>query len=85
MINEVENIRAVLKEQAGSICLFRVGDFYEVYSDQAQIVSKQLGLTLMNKHNILLMCGFPYHQLDNYVRKLIQLGHKVAVCEQGKG
>jgi DNA mismatch repair protein MutS len=68
-----------------AILLFRMGDFYELFHDDAVTASKILGLTLTSrdKHaNPTPMAGFPHHQLENYLGKLIRAGHRVAVCDQ---
>ena len=69
-----------------AVLLFRMGDFYELFRDDAKIAAKALGLTLTsrdkNSANPVPMAGFPHHQLDGYLAKLIQQGHRVAVCEQ---
>lgn len=68
------------------ILFFRLGDFYEMFFDDALIVSKALELTLTGKDCGLderaPMCGVPYHSADIYVKRLIDMGYKVAVCEQ---
>ena len=77
-------------EQAKQACgdallLFRMGDFYELFHDDAKVAAKALGLTLTSrdkKTNPVPMAGFPYHQLDGYLGKLIAAGYRVAVCEQ---
>ncbi|MCC5925955.1 MAG: DNA mismatch repair protein MutS [Bacteroidetes bacterium] len=69
----------------GTILLFRVGDFYETFADDAILVSKELGITLTKRNNggdMTPLAGFPYHALDTYMPKLIKRGHRVAVCEQ---
>ncbi len=75
-----------IKEQnPGTILLFRVGDFYETFSDDAILVSKELGITLTKRNNggdQTPLAGFPFHALDSYLPKLVKKGHKVAVCEQ---
>jgi DNA mismatch repair protein MutS len=74
------------KEACGdAILLFRMGDFYELFFDDAKDAAKILGLTLTSRdkgENPIPMAGFPYHQLDSYLRKLILAGRKAAVCEQ---
>jgi DNA mismatch repair protein MutS len=75
----------IKEENPGTILLFRVGDFYETFADDAQLVSKELGITLTKRNNggdKTPLAGFPYHALDNYLPKLVKKGHKVAVCEQ---
>ncbi len=75
-----------IKEQhPGTILLFRVGDFYETFSDDAVLVSKELGITLTKRNNggdQTPLAGFPFHALDSYLPKLVKKGYKVAVCEQ---
>lgn len=68
-----------------AILLFRMGDFYELFLEDAKTSAKVLGLTLTSRDkgdNPIPMAGFPHHQLDNYLGKLIQSGFRVAVCEQ---
>lgn len=67
----------------GALLLFRMGDFYEALLDDAPIMAKVLGLTLISRgrNDSTPMVGFPYHQLDGYLEKLIGLGFRVAVCE----
>ena len=68
------------------IVFFRLGDFYEMFFDDAKIASKELGLTLTGRDCGLSerapMCGVPYHSCENYIAKLIRGGRKVAICEQ---
>lgn len=68
----------------GAIRLFRMGDFYEAFFDDAELIGRVLGLAI-TRRNGDAMAGFPYHQLDAYLRKLIAAGHRVAVCEQVDG
>jgi DNA mismatch repair protein MutS len=76
----------VKAQTPGTILLFRIGDFYELFYEDAQTVARVLGLTLTSRDkgssNPVPMAGFPYHQLDNYLRRLIQAGYRAAVCEQ---
>lgn len=68
------------------ILLYRLGDFYEMFFDDAIVASKELEITLTGKDCGLAerapMCGIPYHSVQNYLSKLITNGHKVAICEQ---
>lgn len=64
-----------------AILLFRCGDFYESYQEDAEMVAKTLGITL-TKQGETKMAGFPYHALDTYLPKLIRSGIRVAVCDQ---
>lgn len=69
-----------------AILLFRVGDFYETFSDDAIKTSEILGITLTKRANgsasSVELAGFPYHALDTYLPKLIRAGERVAICEQ---
>ena len=69
-----------------SILFFRVGDFYEMFFDDAKAVSEELDLVLTGKDCGLEerapMCGVPYHSCDAYIARLVANGHKVAICEQ---
>lgn len=69
-----------------ALLLYRVGDFYETFFDDAIITSKALGLTLTGKEcghdKKAPMCGVPHHVIDNYVNKLVKKGYKVALCDQ---
>ncbi len=76
-----------LKERhPDAIVLFRLGDFYEVFDEDARIASQELDIVLtareMGKGNKVPMAGIPHHALDNYLGRLITRGHKVAICEQ---
>ncbi len=76
-----------IKEQhKDCVLLFRLGDFYEMFFDDAVLVSKELELVLTGKECGLEerapMCGIPYHSVSGYIARLIEKGHKVAVCEQ---
>lgn len=70
----------------GMILFFRLGDFYEMFFDDAKLVSKELELTLTGKSCGLPerapMCGVPFHSADTYINRLIEKGYKVAICEQ---
>ena len=76
-----------IKEQhPDSILLFRCGDFYEMFFEDAVIASRALDLTLTSrdkgKEDGVPMCGVPYHAIRGYIAKLTEAGHKVAICEQ---
>ena len=74
------------KKHPNSILLFRMGDFYETFEEDAKISSKILGITLTKRSNgaasEVPLAGFPYHALDQYLHKLLKMGHRVAICEQ---
>ena len=69
-----------------AIVLFRMGDFYETFSEDAKLTAKILGIVLTKRSNgaaaDVPLAGFPYHALDNYLYKLVNAGHRVAICEQ---
>ena len=77
---------AIKRENPDSILLFRMGDFYETFGDDAVVVAKDLNITLTardkNSDNPIPLAGVPYHALDGYLGKLIKKGHRVAICEQ---
>ena len=68
------------------ILFFRLGDFYEMFYEDARLVSRLLDLTLTGKQcgddERAPMCGVPYHSADAYIGKLVELGYSVAICEQ---
>ena len=74
------------KEYPDCILFYRLGDFYEMFFDDALTVTKELELTLTGKSCGLEerapMCGVPYHAADLYINKLVSRGYKVAICEQ---
>ena len=77
-----------LKEKhPDAILLFRCGDFYETYADDAVVAARILGITLTHRSNKgkvgqIEMAGFPYHALDTYLPRLVRAGHRVAICDQ---
>ena len=78
--------RAVKDDHPDAILLFRMGDFYEMFYEDAKTASRALELTLTARgkgtDNEAPMCGFPHHQLEPYLSRLVRAGHRVAVCEQ---
>ena len=76
----------VKKEYSDAIVLFRMGDFYETFNEDAKITAKILGIVLTKRSNgaaaDVPLAGFPYHALDNYLYKLVNAGQRVAICEQ---
>ncbi len=76
----------IKKQYPHAIVLFRLGDFYETFDEDARITSKELEIVLtsreMGKGNKIPLAGIPYHALDGYLAKLINRGYKVAICEQ---
>lgn len=78
--------QTIKKGYPDSILFFRIGDFYEMFFEDALVASKALNITLTsrdkNKENPVPMCGVPHHAVDIYIGRLIKKGFKVAVCEQ---
>jgi DNA mismatch repair protein MutS len=76
----------IKKQYPHAIVLFRLGDFYETFDDDARTASRELEIVLtsreMGKGNKIPLAGIPYHALDGYLAKLINKGYKVAICEQ---
>ena len=69
----------------GALLLFRVGDFYETFGEDAIKASKVLGIVLTARNNgdsKIELAGFPYHSLDTYLPKLVRAGERVAICDQ---
>jgi DNA mismatch repair protein MutS len=77
---------AIKKKYPDAILLFRVGDFYETFGQDAVIASQVLGITLTKRNNgaasSLELAGFPHHALDTYLHKLVKAGYRVAICDQ---
>ncbi|GIV40934.1 MAG: DNA mismatch repair protein MutS [Vicingaceae bacterium] len=77
---------AIKAKHPEAILLFRVGDFYETFGEDAIKTAKILGIVLTKRHNgsagEVELAGFPYHALDNYLPKLVKAGQRVAICEQ---
>ena len=76
-----------LKQQVpNALLMFRLGDFYELFFDDAVVAARELEITLTarnkEKGNAIPMCGVPYHAADGYISRLIQKGHRVAICDQ---
>ena len=76
----------VKNQYSDAIVLFRMGDFYETFSEDAKITARILGIVLTKRSNgaaaDVPLAGFPYHALDNYLHKLVNAGYRVAICEQ---
>ena len=82
----MKQYNSIKTKHPDAILLFRVGDFYETFSDDAIKASKILGITLTKRANgsasYIELAGFPYHSLDTYLPKLVRAGQRVAICEQ---
>ena len=77
---------AIKKEHPNALLFFRLGDFYELFFDDAILAARELQITLTSRNKEkgvdIPMCGVPYHAAEGYIAKLIRRGFKVAVCEQ---
>ena len=82
----MKQYRDIKSKYPDSVLLFRVGDFYETFHDDAIIASKVLGIILTKRgagsNSETKLAGFPYHSLDTYLHKLVKAGYRVAICEQ---
>lgn len=82
----MEQYLSIKKVHPNEIVLFRMGDFYEMFFDDAKLASKELEITLTGRDggtkDRIPMCGVPYHSVEGYIAKLIKKGYKVAICEQ---
>lgn len=83
MLRQYEEIK---RQHPGTLLFFRLGDFYELFFDDAVIGAKELEITLTARHrergNPVPMCGVPYHAASGYISKLVRKGYRVAICEQ---
>ena len=79
MMQQYQSIRRSLPR--GTLLLFRLGDFYELFFDDAKLAADLLGVAL-TKRNGMPMCGVPFHAAETYIGKLIRAGHRVAICDQ---
>ena len=70
------------KQYPEEILFFRMGDFYEMFFEDAHIASKILDIALTSRQNDIPMCGIPYHAAESYIARLIKAGKRVAICEQ---
>src|SRR6056300_269380 len=77
----------IKSQHQDAILFYRLGDFYEMFFDDAVTASKVLGITLTSRNNKddknkVPLCGIPYHAAPNYLAKLVTAGFRVAICEQ---
>src|SRR5512145_2790253 len=70
------------KQYPEEVLFFRMGDFYEMFFEDAAIASKILNIALTSRQNDIPMCGIPYHAAESYIARLIKAGKRVAICEQ---
>ena len=82
----MQQYMATKEQYKDCILFYRLGDFYEMFFDDALVASKELEITLTGKNcgqeERAPMCGIPYHAADSYLTKLVNKGYKVAICEQ---
>src|SRR5687767_7728332 len=76
----------IKKQYPGTLLFFRLGDFYELFNEDAVIGSRELEITLTARHkdskNPVPMCGVPHHAATGYIARLVKKGFRVAICEQ---
>src|ERR1051325_4440210 len=77
---------AIKKEHPSALLFFRLGDFYELFFEDAVLAAKELQITLTSRNKekgvAIPMCGVPFHAAEGYISKLIRRGYKVAICDQ---
>jgi DNA mismatch repair protein MutS len=75
---------AAKRENPDALLFFRMGDFYELFYDDAVTVSRELQLTLTarDRERLQPMCGVPYHAVDSYLTRLLRMGYRIAICDQ---
>ena len=85
----IEQFKNLKEKYPDAVLLFRCGDFYETYMDDATTAAKVLGITLTRSTKQkeddgrgLRMAGFPYFKLEEYMKKLIRAGHRIVICDQ---
>ena len=82
----VRQYRKIKARYPDSILFFRLGDFYEMFGEDAEVASKELNLVLTSREagagGRIPMCGLPYHAVETYLARLVKAGFRVAICEQ---
>src|SRR5262249_56980240 len=78
----MQQYREVKGQHPNALILFRVGDFFELFGEDAEVATRVLGLALTSRDKATPMAGFPHHAVDVHARKLVQAGYRVAVCDQ---
>src|SRR5690349_9174178 len=77
---------SIKREHPSALLFFRLGDFYEMFFDDAVLAAKELQITLTSRNKekgiAIPMCGVPFHAAEGYIAKLIRRGYKVAICDQ---
>ncbi|MDD4338006.1 MAG: DNA mismatch repair protein MutS, partial [Firmicutes bacterium] len=82
----ISQYRELKRRCPDAILMFRLGDFYEMFMEDAEIASRELGIVLTSREvgsgNKMPMCGVPHHAVDEYIATLVRSGHKVAIADQ---
>ena len=82
----VQQYLEVKRQHENELLFFRLGDFYELFFEDALTASKELNITLTGRagglEDKIPMCGVPYHAVDGYIAKLVSKGYRIAICEQ---
>ena len=75
---------AAKRENPDALLFFRMGDFYELFYDDAVVASRELQLTLTarDRERLMPMCGVPYHSVESYLTRLLRKGYRISICEQ---
>src|ERR1700758_5492443 len=77
---------SIKERHPNALLLFRLGDFYELFFEDARVAAKELEITLTSRNKekgaAIPMCGVPYHAAEGYIARLIQKGYRVAICDQ---
>src|ERR1041385_6832226 len=77
---------AIKQQVPNTLLMFRLGDFYELFFEDAVVAARELEITLTARNKekgaAIPMCGVPYHAAEGYISRLIQKGHRVAICDQ---
>jgi DNA mismatch repair protein MutS len=79
-----DQYKSIKQKYPDAILLFRVGDYYQTFGEDARTVSQKLGIALTQSPDgdLKEMAGFPFHSLDGHLRTLVKAGYRVAICEQ---
>ena len=78
----VQQYLDVKNQHPNELLFFRLGDFYEMFFEDAITASRELNITLTKRQENMPMCGVPYHSVDGYIAKLVKKGYRIAICEQ---
>ncbi|MGE5487023.1 MAG: DNA mismatch repair protein MutS, partial [bacterium] len=73
---------AIKQQVPNALLMFRLGDFYELFYEDAVTAARELEITLTSRHKEIPMCGVPFHAAEGYIARLVQRGYRVAICDQ---